>query len=246
MLKNKIAVVTGANGGIGIATVKLFHKNGAKIFACVRSENAELNQVKKELEQNNSNKIEIIKLDLKDQSSIKKASSEIINKTDSIDILVNNAAQIFTSLFLMTPIEKIRDLFEVNFFSQLLFTQYMIKKMMKKKSGSIINISSSSAIEANPGRIAYASSKSALVTSSKVMARELANFNIRCNVVSPGLTDTKMMRDSHTEENIKNKIDSLMIKRAASPNEIANAIMFLASEQSSYITGQVIKVDGGL
>ena len=78
------------------------------------------------------------------------------------------------------------------------------------------------------------------------MARELANFNIRCNVVSPGLTDTKMMRDSHTEENIKNKIDSLMIKRAASPNEIANAIMFLASEQSSYITGQVIKVDGGL
>lgn len=246
MLKNKIAVVTGANGGIGIATVKLFHKNGAKIFACVRSENTEFNQVKKELEHNNPNKIEIIKLDLKDESSIKKASSEIINKTDSIDILVNNAAQIFTSLFLMTPIEKIRDLFEVNFFSQLLFTQYMIKKMMKKKSGSIINISSSSAIEANPGRIAYASSKSALVTSSKVMARELANFNIRCNVVSPGLTDTKMMRDSHTEENIKNKIDSLMIKRAASPNEIANAIMFLASEQSSYITGQVIKVDGGL
>ena len=146
----------------------------------------------------------------------------------------------------MTPIEKIRDLFEVNFFSQLLFTQYMIKKMMKKKSGSIINISSSSAIEANPGRIAYASSKSALVTSSKVMARELANFNIRCNVVSPGLTDTKMMRASHTEENIKKKIDSLMIKRAASPNEIANAIMFLASDQSSYITGQVIKVDGGL
>ena len=118
--------------------------------------------------------------------------------------------------------------------------------MIKKKEGSIVNISSSSAIEGNEGRIAYASSKSALVTSTKVMARELSSFNIRCNTVSPGLTDTKMMRDSHTEENIKNKVNNLIIKRSAKPIEIANVVLFLSSNQSSYITGEVLKVDGGI
>ena len=205
MLKNKIAVVTGANGGIGIEIIKLFHKNGAKLFACVRSESEEFKKVISELEKNSPNKIKIIKMDLQNDESVKKAAKEITKSSESIDILVNNAGTILTSSFLMTPIEKIKDLFQVNFFSQILFTQYILKKMIKKKTGSIINISSSSAIEANEGRIAYASSKSALTTSTKVMARELSNFNIRCNTISPGLTNTKMMRDSHTLENIEKK-----------------------------------------
>ena len=246
MLKNKTAVVTGANGGIGIEIVKLFYQNNAKVFACVRSEDEKLKKTIKELEKNSSNKIEIIKLDLQSEDSVKKAANEIIRLTESVDILVNNAGTILTSSFLMTPIQKIKDLFQVNFFSQILFTQYIVKKMIKKKEGSIVNISSSSAIEGNEGRIAYASSKSALVTSTKVMARELSSFNIRCNTVSPGLTDTKMMRDSHTEENIKNKVNNLIIKRSAKPIEIANVVLFLSSSQSSYITGEVIKVDGGM
>ena len=246
MLKNKTAVVTGANGGIGIEIVKLFYQNNAKVFACVRSEDEKLKKTIKELEKNSSNKIEIIKLDLQSEDSVKKAANEIIRLTESVDILVNNAGTILTSSFLMTPIQKIKDLFQVNFFSQILFTQYIVKKMIKKKEGSIVNISSSSAIEGNEGRIAYASSKSALVTSTKVMARELSSFNIRCNTVSPGLTDTKMMRDSHTEENIKNKVNNLIIKRLAKPIEIANVVLFLSSNQSSYITGEVLKVDGGI
>jgi 3-oxoacyl-[acyl-carrier protein] reductase len=246
MLKNKTAVVTGANGGIGIEIVKLFYQNNAKVFACVRSEDEKLKKTIKELEKNSSNKIEIIKLDLQSEDSVKKAANEIIRLTESVDILVNNAGTILTSSFLMTPIQKIKDLFQVNFFSQILFTQYIVKKMIKKKEGSIVNISSSSAIEGNEGRIAYASSKSALVTSTKVMARELSSFNIRCNTVSPGLTDTKMMRDSHTEENIKNKVNNLIIKRSAKPIEIANVVLFLSSNQSSYITGEVLKVDGGI
>ena len=246
MLKNKVAVVTGANGGIGIEIVKLFHKNNAKVFACVRSEDAEFKKKIEELEEKSSNKIKIIKLDLQNDDSVKKAANEIADLTESVDILVNNAGTILTSSFLMTPIKKIKDLFQVNFFSQILFTQYIVKKMIKKKEGSIVNISSSSAIEGNEGRIAYAASKSALVTSTKVMARELSSFNIRCNTVSPGLTDTKMMRESHTEENIKNKISKLMIKRSAKPIEIANAVLFLSSNQSSYVTGEVIRVDGGM
>ena len=118
--------------------------------------------------------------------------------------------------------------------------------MIKSKNGSIINISSSSAIEGNEGRLAYAASKSALSTSTKVMARELSSFNIRCNTVSPGLTDTKMMNDSTTLENKEKKIKELILKRVAKPEEIANTILFLASHQSSYITGEVIKVDGGM
>jgi 3-oxoacyl-[acyl-carrier protein] reductase len=246
MLKNKTAIVTGANGGIGIEIVKLFHKNNANVFACVRSEDEEFKKRIKELEKINSNKIKIIKLDLQNEDSVKKAANEIISLTESVDILVNNAGTILTSSFLMTPIQKIKDLFQVNYFSQILFTQFIVKKMIKKKEGSIINISSSSAIEGNEGRIAYASSKSALTTSTKVMARELSSFNIRCNTVSPGLTDTKMMRDSHTEENIDKKVSSLMIKRSAKPIEVANVVLFLSSSQSSYITGEVIKVDGGM
>ena len=246
MLKNKTAIVTGANGGIGIEIVKLFHKNNAKVFACVRSEDTEFKKKIEVLEEKSSNKIKIIKLDLQNDDSVKKAANEIAGFTESVDILVNNAGTILTSSFLMTPIQKIKDLFQVNFFSQILFTQYIVKKMIKKKEGSIVNISSSSAIEGNEGRIAYASSKSALVTSTKVMARELSSFNIRCNTVSPGLTDTKMMRDSHTEENIKNKVNNLIIKRSAKPIEIANVVLFLSSNQSSYITGEVLKVDGGI
>jgi len=246
MFHNKTVVITGANGGIGLETVKLFHKNRAKIFACIRTETDEFRKERKKIENDNSNKIEVIKLDLQDENSIKNAAIEIIKNTKSVDVLINNAATILTSSFLMTPIKKIKDLFQINFFSQILFTQLIVKKMINQKKGSIINISSSSAKEANEGRIAYASSKAALVTSTKVMARELANFNIRCNSISPGLTETKMMRDSHKEENIKKKIDSLMIKRVAEPIEIAKAILFLASEESSYITGQVINVDGGI
>tara|TARA_B110001452_G_C15155099_1_gene401930 strand:+ start:58 stop:801 length:744 start_codon:yes stop_codon:yes gene_type:complete len=246
MLKNKVAIITGANRGIGLETLKLFNKNNAKIFACVRKESDEFKECIKKINSENNSKIEVIKLDLENESSVKEAANLILSKTDKVDILVNNAGQILTSSFLMTPIQKIKDLFQINFFSQLLFSQYIIKKMIKSKNGSIINISSSSAIEGNEGRLAYAASKSALSTSTKVMARELSSFNIRCNTVSPGLTDTKMMNDSTTLENKEKKIKELILKRVAKPEEIANTILFLASHQSSYITGEVIKVDGGM
>ena len=134
MLKNKIAVVTGANGGIGLEVVRLFIKNNAKVFACVRSNKKAIEKLKSELEDSIKNNIEIIELDFQNENSVKQAASKIISKTNTIDILVNNAGQIFTSSFLMTPIKKIKELFEVNFFSQLLFTQYIVKKMIKNIS----------------------------------------------------------------------------------------------------------------
>ena len=122
----------------------------------------------------------------------------------------------------------------------------MVKLMIKNKSQSSINISSSAAIEGNQGRSAYASSKSALLTLSKVMSKELSNFNIRVNVIAPGLTNTEMMTKSTAEKYLKETIDRISLKRVGEPNEIANAAVFLASDLSSYVTGQVLSVDGGL
>ena len=160
--------------------------------------------------------------------------------------MVNNAGVIQTSLFQMTKIENIKKIFEVNYFSQLQFTQIILKKMMKKRKGSIINISSTSSIDAETGRLSYSSSKSALATSSKVLSRELGAFNIRVNVIAPGLTDTDLMRNNHSDEIIENVKKNISLKRIAEPEEIANVVLFLASDRSSYINGQVIRVDGGM
>ena len=118
--------------------------------------------------------------------------------------------------------------------------------MIKRKNGSIVNIASSAAIDANEGRLAYVTSKASIMSASKVLARELAPFNIRSNCVAPGLTDTNLMRDNTKIEFINKTVDSLMIKRVGDPKEIANVIMFLASNLASYITGQTIRVDGGM
>ena len=174
------------------------------------------------------------------------AAKKITVSKKPLNILVNNAGIIFTSLFQMTSLNKIKDIFETNLFSNLLFTQYLVKIMIKQKNGSIINISSSAAIEGNEGRIAYASSKSALITSSKVMSRELGIHNIRVNTIAPGLTATDMMKESTPDDVLNKVLERIPMKRIGEPEEIASVALFLSSDLSSYITGQVIRVDGGL
>ena len=163
-----------------------------------------------------------------------------------VDILINNAGTIQTSLFQMTSKKKLNEIFEINFFSQTVFTQYMLKPMIKKKCGNIVYISSSASLDGNEGRSSYASSKAALNAQAKVLSRELGEKNIRVNTIAPGLTNTEMMRNNHSEEIIKETISRVSLKRVASPDEIANVALFLASNLSGYITGQVIRVDGGM
>ena len=171
---------------------------------------------------------------------------KIVIQNKPVNILVNNAGIIHTSLFQMTSIEKMKEIFDINYFSPLLFTQYIVKKMAKQKEGSIINISSSSAIEANEGRLAYASSKAALITSTKVIAKELGRLNIRVNAIAPGLTETDMMKSSTPENILQETIKRISLNRVGSPDEIANVVLFLSSNLSNYITGQVLSVDGGM
>ena len=246
LLKNKTAVVTGCNRGIGKKILEVFSANGATVFACVRNISKEFKSNINEIEQNTKNKIIPIQFDLSNESQIKEAANSILSSDKSIDILVNNAAMIHTAIFQMTSIKKLKEVFEIDFFSQTNFTQYILKSMVKNKKGSILYISSSSALDGNEGRSAYSSAKSAIITQSKVLSRELGVHNIRVNTIAPGLTDTDMMKENTTQEIIKDVISRVSLRRIAGTEEIANTALFLSSDLSSYITGQIIRVDGGM
>jgi len=246
LLKNKNTVITGCNRGIGKEIVRVFSENGANIWACVREESGTFSKYIKNLEQKHSVSINPVYFDLSDEEQIKSGLKTIKETKEPVDILVNNAGAIFTALFQMTSMKKLKEMFEINYFSQMLLTQYISRIMMRQKSGSIINISSSAAIEGNEGRTGYASAKAAMITSTKVLAKELAPYNIRVNAVAPGLTQTEMMVSSTPEDALKETLNRICMKRVGQPEEIANSVLFLASDLSSYMTNQVLRVDGGM
>ena len=246
LIQNKTAVITGCNRGIGKKILEVFSANGATIFACVRNVSEEFKTFTNEMEKKFNNKIIPIQFDLNDEDQVKKAASNILSSNSPIDILVNNAATIYTALFQMTSIKKLKETFETDFFSQTLFTQYILKSMIKKKSGSILYISSSSALDGNEGRSAYSSAKAAIIAQAKALSREVGMYNIRVNAIAPGLTDTDMMKENTPKEIVKEVASRTSLRRIANPQEIANAALFLSSDLSSYITGQVIRVDGGM
>ena len=246
LLKDKTAVITGSNRGIGLKILEIFSQNGADVIACSRNVDKNFLNKINELKKKFNNNIFPIKLNLENENSVKEAFSEINALNLNINILINNAGVIHNALYQMTSIKKLKEIFQVNFFSQTIFTQYILKSMIKKKNGSIVYISSSSAIDSNIGRGAYSASKAALISQSNTLSRELGSSNIRVNTIAPGLTNTDMMRDNTSAEIIKEVTSNLSLKRAAEPNEIANLALFLASDLSSYITGQVIRADGGM
>ena len=146
----------------------------------------------------------------------------------------------------MTSENKLREIFDVDFFSQTIFTQHILKSMMKNKKGSIIYISSRSAIDGNRGRSAYSAAKAALLSQAKTLSKEVGEFNIRVNGIAPGLTNTDMMIENTEKKIIDDVISQISLRRVATPKEIANAALFLSSDLASYITGQFLRVDGGM
>jgi 3-oxoacyl-[acyl-carrier protein] reductase len=246
LLKNQYVVITGCNKGIGKETLKVFSEAGINIFACVRKIDSTITKYTKNLEKKNKNKIILIELDFSKKDIVKSAANKILRYEKVIYSLINNAGAIETSLFQMSSISNLYNLFDINFFNQTLFTQYILKSIIKSKNGSIVYVSSTSALDGNAGRNIYSSSKAAMNAQAKVLSRELGRLNIRVNVVAPGLVDTQMMR-KNTPKNIMEKVilDS-SLKRVGNPSEIANTILFLSSEKSSFITGQIIRVDGGM
>ena len=246
LLKNKTAVITGCNRGIGSKILEVFSENGASIFACVRNINNEFKSYSDSLKKKFNNEIIPIQFDLNNQDQIKEASNIILSSKKPIDILVNNAAAIHTAIFQMTSIKKLKEIFETDFFSQTILTQYILKSMIKNKNGNIIYISSNSAIDGNEGRSAYASAKAAIIAQSKSLSREVGIYNIKVNTIAPGLTNTDMMKENTPKNIIEDVVSRTSLKRIANPEEIANVALLLSSDLSSYITGQVIRVDGGM
>jgi 3-oxoacyl-[acyl-carrier protein] reductase len=245
LLKNKVAVITGANRGIGKCITETFAENGADIIACMRVISPETEKWMKNLEIKFNISINPVIVDLGDEKSVKKSIQEIFSISKKIDVLVNNAGIASGALFQMTPIAELRKIFEINFFSQIVLSQGIAKIMVRNKSGSIINLSSIAEFIADPGTLAYGASKSALARATKSMAAELGSSNIRVNAIAPNVTKTDMFEQMSTEAREK-LINSSALKRAAEPKDIANVALFLASELSSFVTGQVIRADGGI
>jgi 3-oxoacyl-[acyl-carrier protein] reductase len=245
LLSNKNAVITGCNRGIGKAILTAFAENKANIFACVRKPSDEFEAHIKNLSQKCGVEISPIYFDFQDNEQIKAAVKTIMATKKPIDILVNNAGVTYNALFQMSTLDKIKEVFDINFFSQMFFSQFIVKLMLRNGKGSIINIASSAGIDGNAGRSIYGASKAAIICATKAMAAELGESGIRVNAIAPGITQTEML-SSMTNEVIQETIQQTHLKRAGSSKDIAGACLFLASDISAYVTGQVLRVDGGL
>ncbi len=244
LLSGKNAIVTGANRGIGRAIVEQFAQNGANIWAHARRETPEFLADMAAIAGRCGVEIEPICFDLTDRLSMKTCAKQIASSTRPVDALVNNAGVAHGGLFQMTSIETIREIFEINLFSTLELSQLIVRLMQRRRCGSIINIASLAGLELKSGNVAYGVSKAALIAATKTMAAELGGLGIRVNAIAPGLTDTDMAALMEPQAR-RNMIDGSSMGRMARPKEIADVAVFLASDMASFMTGQVLCVDGG-
>ena len=240
MLKDKVALITGASRGIGKATVKVFLKNGAKVYGVSRSEEA-LKKLKEEFGEG----FEYFVADVSDYERAKEVVDEIVRAEGRIDVLVNNAGITADSLFVRMDEEKWRKVIDVNLGGVYNYSSAAIKHMMKQRSGVIVNVSSIVGIYGNAGQTNYAASKAAILGFTKSLAKEVGRRGIRVVAVAPGFIETSMTEN--IPEKIKNAaLNATALGRFGKAEEVANVILFLSSDLASYITGTVVEVSGGL
>lgn len=240
----KTVIITGANRGIGASLVETFAHNHYDIWACARKQSGEFEETLNDISVINQVTIKPVYFDLTDADQIKAGIKEILNEKKNVDVLINNAGVPFGGLFTMTSIEKMKEVYEVNVFAQVQIMQLVARRMMKQKSGCIINMCSVGGIETSPGYLAYGSSKAAMIWITKSVSKELGPYNVRVNGIAPGLIDTDM--GGYKSEIERNKVlERMTIHRMGSPEEVAKAALYIASDEASYMTGHIMVLDGG-
>lgn len=240
----KVALITGATRGIGKQIAIKLAKEGYDIAINYRKENEELANAKKEIENYNV-KCLAVQGDVSNFDDTKRLVDEVINEFGAIDVLVNNAGITKDMLILRMQKEDFESVINVNLTGTFNVTKNVVPYMMKKRSGRIINISSVVGISGNAGQTNYSASKAGIIGFTKSLAKEVASRNILVNAVAPGFIETDMT--SVLKDDVKAEIaKNIPLRRMGTADDVANVVKFLASDDSSYITGQVISVDGGL
>ena len=244
LLEGKNAIVTGASRGIGKGIAEVFAKNGANVAFTYSSSVEAANELEKELQELGI-KAKGYKSNAANFEEAQELIANVSNDFGSIDILVNNAGITKDNLLMRMSEEDFDKVIEVNLKSIFNMTKAVQRTMLKQRHGSIINMSSVVGVKGNAGQANYAASKAGMIGFSKSMALELGSRNIRTNVIAPGFIETEMT-GKLDEKVVQGWRDAIPLKRGGTPEDIANACVFLASDLSAYVTGQVLHVDGGM
>ncbi|MDA7549642.1 3-oxoacyl-[acyl-carrier-protein] reductase [Flavobacteriaceae bacterium] len=244
LLEGKTAIITGGSRGIGKAIVEIFVKQGANVAFTYSSSSDAAKAIENELSTNNV-KVKSYKSDASNFEEAQLLAALVLEEFGSIDILINNAGITKDNLLMRMSEEDFDRVIQVNLKSVFNMTKAVQRTMLKQRKGSIINMSSVIGVKGNAGQSNYAASKAGIIGFTKSMAIELGSRNIRSNAIAPGFIVTEMTEELG-EETIKQYFEAIPLKRGGTPEEIANTCVFLGSDMSSYLTGQVLNVDGGM
>lgn len=244
MLTDKIALVTGASRGIGSAIAKKLAENGAYVYVNYNGSKEKADAVVTEITRSGG-KAETVQCSVSDYNACKDMIDAIIKKSGRLDILVNNAGITRDNLLMKMSEEDYDKVLDTNLKGTFNTIRHASRYLLKQRSGRIVNISSVSGVLGNAGQANYSASKAGVIGLTKSAARELASRGINVNAIAPGYVDTEMT--SALSDKVKEQlIEQIPLKRVAAPEDIANAVLFLASDAASYITGQILSVDGGM
>ncbi|UOQ87392.1 3-oxoacyl-[acyl-carrier-protein] reductase [Gracilibacillus salinarum] len=244
MLKDQVALVTGASRGIGREIALTFARNGAKVVVNYSGSEEKAQAVVNEIIENGGEAIKL-QANVSDEADVKAMVKETIQAFGSLDILVNNAGITKDNLLMRMSEADFEDVIDINLKGVFLTTKAVSRQMMKQRQGRIINVSSVVGISGNPGQANYVSAKAGVIGLTKSTAKEFAARNILVNAIAPGFIATDMT-DKLTEEQKEQMLSLIPLNKLGKAEDVANVALFLASEQSNYITGQTIQVDGGM